>query len=103
MSAHESFISAVLEYADGPRARSRGKWRLVRRRLGALRDEVRKCEAFVEEPGDEAELQVLAWFLTQRGVPFVTYWEATIETVAGGTLLTINLGDMPPWTNGDPK
>jgi len=100
MNAHGSFMSAVIEYADGPRAGSPGKWRLVGRRLDALRKGMLECDAFIAKL-DKIEGQMLAWFLLERAMPFVAYWESAIEAVNGGTPLTIKPGDIPVWVDDD--
>ena len=76
MNAHGEFLSAVLEYIDGARAGSPGKWRLVGRRLKALDETARRCVEFVGRLGgnalppvfkteqDEHEHALLGYFLS---------------------------------------
>jgi hypothetical protein len=105
LDAHSKFMSAVGEYADGPRAGSLGKWRLMKRRLARIYYEMQDCYAFVGEPNDGESEQdahesaLLSLFLTDRAMPFVGYWQAVIEAVEAGGTLTFNPGDIPLWTD----
>jgi hypothetical protein len=118
MNAHTRFMIAVREYSDGPRAGSPGKWRLVRRRLVAVRKEMFNCDAFVgrlmsgivtpgtepvfESEQEQREYFVLSHFITERAMPFLAYWEDSIDTVSAGTGLMIRPGDIPAWLDDDP-
>jgi hypothetical protein len=114
LDAHSKFTSAVGELADGPRAGSLGKLRLVKRRFAGLCKEMQICDAFIgelsgvtrEAPGadpvfkteqDANECALLSSFLTDRATPFAKFWEAAIEAVDAGDTLTIEPGDIPTW------
>ena len=38
-------------------------------------------------------------FITERALPFLEFWENAVAAVDAGTALTINLGDIPRWTD----
>jgi hypothetical protein len=115
-NAHDRFMSAVQEHDDGPRAGSLGKWRLVERRFADLHKEMQKCDASIGKllggeglskvhldtasEQDQHEGQSFAWFLTERAMPFVEFWQRTFDAAAdeGGTV-TIEPGDIPPWVD----
>jgi hypothetical protein len=109
MNAHSRFTIAVLEYSEGARSGSSGKWKLVKRRFGDVRKAMRDCDAFVsklsgnvmppvfESEQDEHECSLLSYFLADRAMPFVEYWQSAIAAVDGGTSLTIEPRDMPKW------
>jgi hypothetical protein len=114
MDAHGAFVSAVDEYTAGPRAGTRGKWRLMRRRLAALDAVAIECLAFVRKLGgnakplvfkseqDEQEGGLLRFFLRERVAPFIQYWVEAINAVDAGAELRIESGDIPPWLDDDP-
>ena len=115
MNAHIEFMLAMCEAFDGAQAQSPGKWQLVRRRLTALNRAANRCVEFVAELGgnvgadaepvfkseqDEQEYVLLGWFIAERAIPFIEYWAEAIDTVDAGSELTIEPGDVPPWTDG---
>jgi hypothetical protein len=120
MNAHTEFMLAMCECFDGAQAQSPGKWRVVRRRLVALGRAAGRCVDFVAVLGgnvpvgvepvfaseqDEQEYLLLAWFIAERAIPFIRFWEDAIDEVAAGGSLTIAPGDVPRWTDetlGDP-
>jgi hypothetical protein len=107
MDAHGRFVQAVSEFSVGARAGSRGKLKLVRRRLTALDAAACECLAFIKKLGgeplvfksnqDEQESAMLWSFLNERAVPFIQYWGEIINAVDAGAELRIDLGDIPPW------
>ena len=42
---------------------------------------------------------LLAWFITERAIPFIGFWEDAIDEVETGGRLTIALGDVPRWVD----
>jgi hypothetical protein len=114
MKAHGDFVQAVGKFVTA-RAGARGKWRVVNRRLAALRKSILKCDTFIgkllggEEMSkvrdgtaseqDQHEAQLFAHFIVERATPFVEYWKGVVDAVEGGAELTIRPGDIPPWTD----
>src|ERR1700730_14269837 len=115
MNAHDRFMITVSEYSGGPRAGSVGKWKLVKRRFAGLCNEMQNCDAFVgrrfggeqlskvrdgtASQQEQQECHVMAFFLTERAMPFAAFWESAIDAVDDGTPLTIKPGDIPRWTD----
>lgn len=105
--AQSNFVTAVKEYSDGARAGSPGKWQLLKRRLASLCKAMQDCDAFIgkvsggsiESPAIEA--QIMAGFLVDRAMPFAAFWEEAVAAVDGGTPLTINFDDIPPWIDAE--
>jgi hypothetical protein len=108
--AYANFLMAINEYSDGARAGSSGKWQLVKRRIDALRGAMQECDGLIgrlnggdpkspvyNSDQDRDEASIMAKFLVDRAMPFVAFWEKAIETVDGGTPLTINWADIPIW------
>jgi hypothetical protein len=112
MNAHGEFLSAVLEYSEGSRAGSPGKWRLIRRRLEALEEAARQCGKFVGRLGgnmvppefktEQAQYEhiLLMFFLTERAGPFIEYWRGAVDAVEAGAELMVRPSDIPPWCDG---
>jgi hypothetical protein len=111
--AYFDFMSAVEDYgrSDG----SPVKWRQLTRRLDAIRKEMQNCEAFAgklcggnvatpifKSEQAEAEFQVLVFFITERAMPFVEFWEDTIDAVADGKARVIHGDDIPRWFDEEP-
>jgi hypothetical protein len=109
MNAHGAFERAIEDYTAGPRAGSLGKWKLLRRRLDALESIGVDCLAFLNKLGGDVEPQVfksdqdrhehdlLCFFLSERAVPFIQYWNEELDIVEAGCKLRIKQGDIPPW------
>jgi hypothetical protein len=114
-NAHARFMNAVAEFVDGPRAGSLGKWRLLDRRFVNLRKEMLMCDAFVGKllggesmskvrlatasEQDQQEGQLLAYFLTDRAMPFVEFWLRTFGAMAEEGVVAIDPGDIPRWSD----
>jgi hypothetical protein len=93
-----------------------GKSHLAKRRLNGIRKEMQNCDAFLiklcggnvvtpvyksEQDKDEAGL--LAWFLTERSMPFVKFWEETFDAlIKSGEARTFHDADIPRWFDDEP-
>jgi hypothetical protein len=101
--AHHDFMFAVSQYVTGPRSGSRGAGRLFQRRFVGLKNQMEKSDGFVARLGnseaeqDREECQIMAYFLAQRALPFVRFWDDTIAATAEGRSITFQSGDIPPW------
>jgi hypothetical protein len=90
--------AAKQAYGDGPRAHSRGACRLVARRFDGLQAEMGKCDRFVgklasiKTEQDNGEYRVMAWFLTERAMPFSAFWHDAMTK--GGSF---SPADVPRW------
>jgi hypothetical protein len=109
MNAHAKFMIAVREFSDGARIGSPGKWRLVKRRLDSLHKAMERCDNFIgklssniKSEQDRHECALLSFFIADRALPFVEFWDEAIEVVDAGTPLTIKPGDVPIWNDPDP-
>jgi len=61
---------------------------------------MQRCDALVGKLTG-AEGALLAFFLTQRAMPFVEYWQSAIDAADNGATLTIRSGDVPKWTDDE--
>jgi hypothetical protein len=100
--AHDKFTIAIKNYSDGPRAGSSGAWRLVARHFHTIKKEMQNCDAFVGRQlrGNPAqhECHVMAWFLTERAMPFMSFWESLFDTLMNSDeTISFNGADVPRW------
>jgi hypothetical protein len=110
LKAKTDFVIAVRRYSDGgPRAATARQWKLLKRRFASLTKAMQDCDAFVSKLGgntnppvyksehDRGECLVMAYFLTERAMPFAEFWQSAFDAVDAGTPLTIRPGDIPKW------
>jgi hypothetical protein len=83
-------------------------WRKFKGRLRALQTEVLSCATFARRLWDDAatddareECTIMAHFLMERAVPYVTWWEkwvlAVEQTGEGG----VPVEEIPPWIDSE--
>ena len=102
MDAHAAFMRAIGEFSD---TQAPGKLTLAKRRLAALDAATARCVDFMSEldtsdaEQDMHEAALLQFFITERALPFLEFWENAVAAVDAGTALTINLADIPRWTD----
>ena len=108
MDAHGRFMLAIHKFADDQTA---VRWWSVQRRYVALDRAAIRCLDLVGELGgrdaepvfkseqDEHEYALLAWFITERAIPFINFWADAIDTVEEGNELAIEPGEIPPWVD----
>jgi hypothetical protein len=102
VGAQLRFLSAVFRYAAEGQNASVRRRRQVENRLDDITNAIRRCDTFVvgdanRSDQDEHEKGILALFLIQRAVPFVEFWQETIEVIANGTSSEIKWRDIPVW------
>jgi hypothetical protein len=112
-NAYTRFMSALVEFVDGPRAGSARKWRHLVRRLDGMHTAMTECDALVgklsgnvtppvfETDQDRGECLAMSFFLTERAMPFVDFWDDALDAVDAGTELMIRPEDIPPWLDAD--
>jgi hypothetical protein len=99
--AQVRFLNTVFKYAAEGQNASVRRRRQVGSRLDDITKAIRRCDAFVvgganRSDQDEYENGILA-LLIQRAVPFVEFWQETIEAIANGTSSEIKWRDIPVW------
>jgi hypothetical protein len=99
--AQVRFLNAVFKYAAEGQNASVRRRRQVGSRLDDITKAIRRCDAFVvgganRSDQDEREKGILA-LLIQRAVPFVEFWQETIEAIANGASPEIKWRDIPVW------
>jgi hypothetical protein len=107
--AQLSFLNAVFKYARGQNA-SVHKRREVGRGLDDIIKAIRRSDAFAGKLGDanrsdqdRHEQNILGFFLIQRAVPFVEFWQEAIEALDHGVSLKIKPCDIPVWFDDVPR
>jgi hypothetical protein len=96
------FLRAAFKYVQEGQNASVRKRRLVGSRLNEIAKVIHRCDAFVIGAAnrcdqDEHDQNTLALFLSQQAVPFVEFWQETIEAVANGASLEMKWRDIPVW------
>jgi hypothetical protein len=46
------------------------------------------------------EVQVMAYFVTERALPFLNYWEDAFDAAENGGM-TVKPDDLPKWTDDE--
>ena len=109
MKAHYNFIKAIYDFVDGKEeaALSLRQQLLLLRKFKVLRREVRRCDTFVTkrmdgDPADQKtkEVQVMDYFVRERAIPFINYWEDAFHAAEHGGM-TIKPDDIPKWTDDE--
>jgi len=98
------FLRAAFKYVPERQNASVRKRRLVESRLDDITKVIRRCDSFIIKVGganrskqDEHERDIVARFLIQRAIPFVEFWQETIEAIAQGASPEIKWRDIPVW------
>jgi hypothetical protein len=96
------FLRAAFKYVQEGQNASVRKRRLVGSRLNEIAKVIHRCDAFVGKPAnrsdqDEHERDIVVRFLIQRAIPFVEFWQETIEAIAQGASPEIKWRDIPVW------
>jgi hypothetical protein len=108
MGAMLAFIEASKHGVSFP------KWKAFKRRFKALKKEAERCDAFVgklcgikslsDKPTptykteeDEREAALMMFFLSQRVVPTLEYFESMIDAAEAGNTVRIRPEDIPLW------
>jgi hypothetical protein len=102
VDAQIRFLNTVFKYAAEGQNASVRRRRQVVSRLDDITKAIRGCEAFVvgganRSDQDEHEKGILARFLIERAVPFVEFWQETIEAIANGTSSDVKWRDITVW------
>ncbi len=100
MDAHAAFMVAAYGDISTPRA-----WRHLCRHLRRLDRAAVRCldyaKADAAEGQDRDEHALMGWFVIERAVPFITYWDEALAAAEDGAELAIRPGDVPRWTDED--
>ena len=98
MNAHDDFIRSLSRYGEAETFR---EWRRFKKSFNALLKECEHCDAYVgkfcnDGANVEAKVQVaiLAYFLRERAVPFLSFFAEVIDRIPWRT---IQLASSPPF------
>jgi hypothetical protein len=109
MKAHSVFIRAILVYSG---LATRAGWKQVKKSFKALRQEAKHCDDYLckllnvtnGEPKPKTELDmvqacVLGYFLKERAIPFLDFFQGIIAKLEGGEAASFRGEDVPLWTD----
>ena len=97
--AEAAFVTAFKECKPGI---SVGQWKQVKRRLKDLKKAMDRCHAFIiGRAKNKDEANIMAWFLVNRAMPFVEYWQEAIATIDRRGTFKLNPADVPPWVDDE--
>jgi hypothetical protein len=78
-----------------------GQWKEVKKRMKDLRKAMDGCHAFIGKAKNKDEANTMAWFLVNRAMPFVEYWQKAIATIDRRGTFKLNPDDVPPWIDDE--